>query len=143
MESTPANFRTTRPLWSQYSSSCNSRREPSGASAESCFRSANRSGKSVCKSAATSPRRPCARTTRATVMNAWFAMPLPLEFLRAGPCLLQDFQRVTLFQLHAGGAQDGADGARRPALFADDLAKIVRRDPQLEDRALFAFECVH
>ena len=80
-------------------------------------------------------------------MNAWSAMLLPssrLSLRRNPGRLLQDLQRVTFLQLHAGGAQDGADRTRRPSLFADDLAQVVWGDAQFEDGVLFpssAFTC--
>jgi hypothetical protein len=41
-------------------------------------------------------------------------------------------------QLHADGAQNGANRTGGTALFADDLAYILRGNPKLEHRVLLA-----
>src|ERR1700691_5626727 len=47
----------------------------------------------------------------------------------------EDIERVAAMELHADGAQNGAHRAGGAALFADDLAHILRSDTQLEDGA--------
>ena len=54
--------------------------------------------------------------------------------------LFEDVERVAMVQLHADGAEDGAYRARGAPLFADDLADVVRRDPQLQDRVIVAVD---
>jgi len=58
-----------------------------------------------------SPRTPRGRTSTATVTQS------------AG-ALLKDFQRVAPVGFHAGRTENGADGTRRSALFADHFAQI-------------------
>src|SRR6266568_5888494 len=105
----------------------------------------NRSGKSVRISAATSPRRPCGLVIRATAKYLSSAgTPAALSgpsadglgLARAegqSPCLLQDFQRKPLFQLHPRGSEYGANGAGGPPLLADYFSEIRRVHFQFQD----------
>src|SRR5580704_960351 len=71
IESTPANFSTSKPLCGHNSSTSSSRRGlESRGSASSFIPMTKRSGMSLRVSLATSPRRPCVFTTRASVMNS-------------------------------------------------------------------------
>src|SRR6185437_4442668 len=150
MESTPANLSTTCPLWNQWLSSCNSRRMSSfpPLNANRRLRVANRSGKSVNSAAATSPMRPWVLVTLAMATNSsvWFSrftpgrvrhrkstqirpsfMPFVVEEL-----IFHNLQRVTLLQLHAGGAKNGTNGLGGAALFADHLAQVHLRHAQFQ-----------
>src|SRR6266568_1985434 len=105
----------------------------------------NRSGKSVRISAATSPRRPCGLVIRATAKYLSSPGTAPalsgsaLARLARGraegqsPCLLQDFQRKPLFQLHPRGSENGANGAGGPPLLADYFSEIRRVHFQFQD----------
>src|SRR5579864_1433838 len=57
----------------------------------------------------------------------------------AGSIFLDDLQHVAFLQLHAGRAQDSADGFRRPPLLADHLAQIALRHAQLEHGGVAIF----
>src|SRR5579871_2040586 len=89
-----------------------------------------RSGKSVRISAATSPRNPRGRRTRASVM--------PVNSVAAG--LFEDFKREALPDLHSGGAEDGADGLGGPPLPSDDLAQIFGVHSQFQHGHLLAID---
>src|SRR3954454_1666873 len=110
-------------------------------SSHNCLRSANLSGKSVRRSAKTSPLRPCGRRMRAShthcsgVSGITGITQSPGNLIAAGLAQLvffQDVERVTMMQLHAHGAQNRAHRARSAALLADHLAHILRRDAELE-----------
>src|ERR1044071_1450740 len=88
------------------------------------LRVSNRSGKSVNSAAATSPMRPWVLVTLAMVMkpssrmavhrgveHEFSSCPLWLAVL-----IFHNLQRVTLFQLHAGSAENGAAGLGCAAL---------------------------
>lgn len=44
-----------------------------------------------------------------------------------------DIERVAPFEFHAGGSEDGAEGARGASLATDHFADIPRADAQAED----------
>ena len=44
-----------------------------------------------------------------------------------------DIEREAALQLHAGGAEDGSQGTRGAALFADNLANIAGSDVKAKD----------
>ena len=52
-------------------------------------------------------------------------------------------EREAVFKLHAGGAEDGTKGARRPALFADDFAQVARGDVETKDSGTSVLVHVH
>src|ERR1039458_7772742 len=61
----------------------------------------------------------------------------------SGMSLLGVFQNVeckTVVQFHAGGAEDGAQGARRSALFPDHLADVLVRDAKSYHRGIVVIE---
>src|SRR5277367_75463 len=84
--------------------------------------SPRRSGKSVRISAATSPRSPCGRRMRATVTLG----------VSSVATLFEDFQRVALLQLHAGGAQKRANRFGRAALASDHLAQVFGMNAEFQ-----------
>lgn len=49
---------------------------------------------------------------------------------------LDDVERETALQLHAGGSQDRAQRASRATLLADDFADIARGDVKAENRGV-------
>lgn len=55
----------------------------------------------------------------------------------------KDVEGEAMVQLHADGAQDGAHGARRAALLANDFADVPGGHAQLEDRVFFAVHRLH
>jgi len=54
--------------------------------------------------------------------------------------LFEDVEREAVMQLHADGSENCAHRACGAALFADDLADILRRDAQLEDGVFIAVD---
>src|SRR5437764_1341628 len=57
--------------------------------------------------------------------------------------IFDDLEERPLVLLAGGGGEDGAQGARGAPLLADDLAEVVGRDAQLEDRRLVAGDLAH
>src|SRR5580698_3679231 len=53
--------------------------------------------------------------------------------------LFQDVEGVAMVVLHADGTEDGADGTRGAALFADHLAYVGRCDVEAQRGAIFFF----
>src|SRR5437762_2730452 len=150
MESTPANFSTTMPLWNQCSSNWSSRRcselrpgFPGFASqkAKSFLRVANRSGKLVSRLAATSPLRPCVLATLAMVTNAsspavafsggtviWLKRA---ELRGSRRFFFNNLQHVAFLELHAGCAKNGAYRLGGASLSANHFTQVSRGHTQL------------
>lgn len=56
---------------------------------------------------------------------------------------LDDIQRETVLEFHAGGTEDGSQRARGASLLADDLADIVAGDMQTENDSVLLAENLH
>jgi hypothetical protein len=56
---------------------------------------------------------------------------------------LDYFQVETPALLHAGGGEDGADGAGGPSLLADHFAQVGLVNAEFQDRGLFAVNLSH
>jgi hypothetical protein len=61
-----------------------------------------------------------------------------LEIIRDLVAFLEDVERVAAMELHADGAENGANRTRGAALLADDFADVLGRDAETEDGALVA-----
>src|SRR5579863_274306 len=122
IESTPRNFSTNRPLCGQSPSTSNSARGPPDfPRASNLIPTANRSGTSLCTSAATSPCRPCVFTTRASVTNS----PLGSAVTAHPRVLLDDLEGVALAGAMAGGAEQRTQSAGCAPLAPDHFAHIA------------------
>src|SRR5579884_1299650 len=119
MESTPRNFSTMRPPCRQTFSTSNG--------APLMNTRVSRSGNAVNGIADNSPLLPRGRTSSATVTTSAFR-------------LFEDLESKTPIQLHTGGAQKRPDGTCCSALLSNDFTKIARRNAQLEDGDLLAFD---
>src|SRR6185503_12967603 len=129
--STPSNLKTSIPLWSQTSSTKYSSPEPKR---RTRLRLAKRSGWLDCEIAVISPRMPRGRPRIATVTQSASAAA------SSEGALLKNLQRVAAIELHAGRAQNGADGPRGAALLADHFAQIPGSDFQLKHGHLLAID---
>src|SRR5436305_1328549 len=94
-------------------------------------------------SAKTSPLRPWERRIRASQTNFSGAGRATAVSKRGKSTLalfvlFQDVKGVTMMQLHAHSAENGAHRASRAALFADHLTHISGRHAELEDRIFLA-----
>jgi hypothetical protein len=85
--------------------------------------------------AVNSPRMPRGRPRTATVTQS------AAGSLRT-VLLLKDFQSESAIDLHARSAQNGPDGAGRPALFTNYFSKVARGNLQLQHCSVFAIHTV-
>src|SRR5260221_7418978 len=116
--------------WNQCSSICKDLRLPSGPIAINCSRSAKRSGKSVWRSATTSPRSPLVLATRATTTSS-------------SSSSLNDVEYEPPVFLQPRGVNQRAQSPHSASLFPDYLAHVTAGDAHLDTSSSVAFYLAH
>jgi hypothetical protein len=81
----------------------------------------------------------CCEPLRKSSRRGWASVSLGLVVVVVGLGIargtigLDDIEREAALQLHAGGAEDGSQGTRGAALFADDFADVRGGDMEAKD----------
>src|SRR5947209_16294933 len=115
---------------SQCSSICKDLCLPSGATAIKVSNPSKRSGKSVSRSAITSPRSPRVLATRATTT-------------RSSLTSFNNIEHKPAMLLHPGSINQRAQRAHRAALLADHFAHVRLGHPDFDARHSISFDLTH